>query len=351
MGNFGWLFWPFSLIYQLITSIRNYLFDTGYSKSFEFETNVICVGNLSVGGTGKTPMVEYLVRLLKDQYQLATLSRGYGRKTKGFRLATEDESAMTIGDEPFQYFLKYGHQINVAVGEERAIAIPEILFRKADNELIILDDAFQHRTVKAGLNVLLTDFSRPFFDDHVLPWGRLRESRKGARRADVVVVTKCPQEFSQSERDYYSQSVKNYTRKNIPVFFTSLRYLKPILMRDSLGSDFSKNVVLFSGIANHQPLEEYVRKNFNMKKHIKFRDHYVYSSKDLKRIEAIFQEIQEKDKCLLTTEKDMVKLLTNELRPYVQRLPIFYLPIESYFLQNGSVFDQLILKSIKKYSV
>ena len=189
------LLFPFSWLYYLITQIRNRLYDRGLKPSVKFELPVICVGNLTVGGTGKTPMIEHLIRLLQNRFKVATLSRGYGRATKGIRIAGPSENASTIGDEPFQFYTKFGKRITVAVGEERALAIPTILQECSDTQIILLDDGFQHRKVSPGFSILLTDYHRPFYNDFLLPSGRLRESRWGAERADVIVVTKCPSAY------------------------------------------------------------------------------------------------------------------------------------------------------------
>lgn len=212
------LLFPFSALYDAATRLRNHLYDIGTKPVIHFETITVSVGNLAVGGTGKSPMVEYLVRLLKGQYKVATLSRGYGRKTKGFILASEQSTAASIGDEPMQFYRKFGAEVAVAVGEERAIAIPEILFHHSDTEVIILDDAFQHRKVGRDLNILLTAYHSPFFKDHVLPAGRLREARKGAHRADIVVVTKCPPTLDEKDKTSFSQAIREYAQPDVPIF-------------------------------------------------------------------------------------------------------------------------------------
>jgi tetraacyldisaccharide 4'-kinase len=217
------LLFPITIIYWMVTALRNHLFDINYSRSFQFEPHVINIGNLSVGGSGKTPTVEYLIRLLKDKYVLATLSRGYRRTTKGFRLADQNDNYLSIGDEPFQYYSKFGHQVSVAVGEDRALAIPSILLERDNTQVILLDDAYQHRTVKPDLNILLTEFKKPFTSDYVLPSGRLRESRNGARRADIVLVTKCPEYVDASVQERLAQEIRKYSGPEVPVFFTRIR--------------------------------------------------------------------------------------------------------------------------------
>jgi tetraacyldisaccharide 4'-kinase len=334
---------PFAVVYKAITDFRNHLYNIGSKPSTQFDRLVISVGNLTVGGTGKTPFVELLIRHLMPKYKLAVLSRGYGRKTSGFRLATADDNAKTLGDEPFQYQTRFGKDVTVAVGEDRAMAIPEILFRKDDVELVILDDAYQHRRVRAGLNILLNDFQRPFYKDHVMPAGLLRESRKHADRADVVVVTKCPAELDEPEMRQIQFEIQKYAGTETPVFFSCIRYLEP---KSIYGANkMPKHVFLFSGIANHKPIEDYVKKQYQLLDHKKFPDHYSYSNGDLRQLARRFDQIELADKCLLTTEKDMVRLLSmNE--QFLRAYPVFYLPIELYFLKNEDSFTRLLANKI-----
>ena len=201
-----WLFFPVSILYGLAMRFRNHLYDIGKKPQVEFDRVVISVGNLSMGGTGKTPMVEYLIRLLKADYKLATLSRGYRRKTRGYRMANAEDNAITIGDEPFQYYRKFGNEISVCVGEERVIAIPSAIMENEDIELFLLDDAYQHRKVARDFNILLSDYNQPFYTDYILPTGDLREPRKGAKRADCVIVTKCPDALKRARKNRYCKA-------------------------------------------------------------------------------------------------------------------------------------------------
>lgn len=340
-----WLLFPFSLLYGFITSIRNYLFDIGYKKSFEFEANVIGIGNLTVGGTGKSPMVEYLIRLLENKYKIATLSRGYGRKTKGFRIASKDDNANTIGDEPYQFFEKYSG-ITVTVGEERAVAIPHILAEVAP-DVIVMDDSYQHRYVKPSLNILLCDYTRPFYEDVIMPSGRLRESRNGANRADAIIVTKCPIEISTEKREDVENRIRKYSEA--PIFFTTIKYLPP---KSIEGEELlvEGDVLLFTGLANPKPFTEYVSSKFNLVDDIYFPDHHPYTMKDINSIEARFNQMSSDVKCIITTEKDMVKLLNDELKGSIKHWPLYYVPIETEFIENGNIFDSMILNSIKTYS-
>lgn len=330
---------PLAVVYKAITDFRNHLYNIGSRPSVQFDRFVISVGNLTVGGTGKTPFVELLVRHLMPKHKLAVLSRGYGRKTSGFRLAEADDNAKTLGDEPFQYQTKFGRHIAVAVGEDRAMAIPEILFREEDVELIILDDAYQHRRVRPDLNILLNDFHRPFYEDRLMPAGLLRESRKHASRADVVVVTKCPDQLIESDMQHIQLEIQKYAGHDTPVYFSGIRYLEPQSIYGT--GKMSKHVFLFSGIANHKPFEHYVKKQYQLLGHKKFPDHYSYSNGELRQIARRFDQIELADKCLLTTEKDMVRLLSmNE--QFLQAYPVFYLPIELYFLKNEDSFARLL---------
>ncbi|MGB3468930.1 MAG: tetraacyldisaccharide 4'-kinase [Cyclobacteriaceae bacterium] len=338
-----WSLYPFSVLYGSITSFRNHLYDIGHFKSFEFQTNVISVGNLSVGGTGKTPMVEYLIRLLAGEKKLATLSRGYGRKTKGFLQGDPATTKVTdIGDEPFQYLLKFSDKVNIFVGEERAWAIPQILYEKPDTEVILLDDAYQHRSVKPSFSILLTTYDYPFYDDYLMPMGRLREAVSGLQRADVIVVTKCPQDFSE---EALLQKIGQYNIGSKPVFFTSVKYGEVSLFNGKGNKAISANrVILVSGIAQADDFEQHCRRKYDVIEHLRFGDHHHYRLSD---IEKITNKANTEGVILLTTEKDFVKL--REFKKELGDLPSYYLPIEIVFKDNKNEFDELVRKSIKSY--
>ena len=346
------LLMPFSLLYHLVTRLRNHLYDIGYKKSFTFNGPVvICIGNLSVGGTGKTPMVEYLVRLLKEKYQTATLSRGYGRKTQGFRVASSDDNARTLGDEPYQFYTKFASEIMVAVGESRALAIPFMLAERPGLQAILLDDAFQHRSVAPHFTILLTTYQQPFFSDRVLPAGRLRESRVGAKRAHAVIVTKCPNAISEKEMGFYEANIKEYTKVDTPVFFTKLAYATPIAFDKLSELRPGGEAFLFSGIANPDNLKSYVAEKFGLLKFVQFADHHDYTPKDVKRLIESFDALPASEKFLLTTEKDMVKLVSPVLQPLLKGVPIFYLPIAVEFVKDGKAFDGIISDSFEQHLV
>lgn len=336
------LLYPFAILYDLITRLRNHLYNLGMKPSIGFELPVICVGNLTVGGTGKTPHIEYLIRLLKSSKKVATLSRGYGRKTSGFLLASEQPQASAIGDEPMQFYQKYSEDIVVAVGEQRAFAIPSILQSHEETEVILLDDAYQHRKVRPSYTILLTDYNRPFYRDFVLPAGRLRESRLGANRADVVIVSKCPDQLSEQERTSIITKIQKYTSENTAIFFTGIRYGKPIPLNGKHGE--FEEVLLLTGIAKPEPFEHYISQEFQLIDHITLADHVHYTTSVLHKIRNRFDAISSTKKAIITTEKDAVKL---KEQAQLADLPIYYIPIEVYFLdEEGQRFDELILKHI-----
>jgi len=341
------LLYPFAILYDLVTSIRNHAYEKGYSKSILFDIFTINVGNLTVGGTGKTPQIEYLIRLLKDKFETATLSRGYGRKTKGFILANAESSATQIGDEPMQMYSKFGSEVTVAVGENRVFAVPSILSAKPNTQTILLDDAFQHRPIKSHLNILLSDYNRPFYKDFLLPLGRLRESRSGAKRADIVIVSKCPKDLNHSEMDLIKKEIKRYAKPQIAIFFTAIRYAKPLSVYRNDTELTSSDIYLLSGIANAKPLISQVSENYTLLHHNEKQDHFQYNLETLKEIKTDFEKYENKNKAILTTEKDAIKLQTASFKELLQEIPIFYLPIEVYFLENQKEFDEKVLGSLK----
>jgi tetraacyldisaccharide 4'-kinase len=337
------LLFPFAVLYNLITRFLNRLYDQGFRPSVAFDLPVISVGNLTVGGTGKTPMIEHLIRLLSNDYKVATLSRGYGRETKGIRIASKLDNASSLGDEPYQFYKKYGDKVIVSVGEERALAIANILQEAEDTQVVLLDDAFQHRRVRPGFSILLSDYNRPFYNDFLLPAGRLRESRSEATRADVIVVTKCPAEITDDTIMEIEKSIRKYADK--PVFFASIHYGIAVSIGQAKG-DIGRDVILVTGIADAKPLLAYIKQGFELKEHVHFGDHHAYTTADLEEIELIYQRYPEA--CILTTEKDMVKLDVPEFKSLIERLPFFYLPIEVEFIKNGRDFDELVLNSVRR---
>jgi len=334
---FRFILFPFAVLYDLVTNVRNVLYERGYQPSTSFDIPVISVGNLAVGGTGKTPMIEYLIRLLTPPYHIATLSRGYGRNTRGFRIASENETSSTLGDEPLQLFKKFGSKVTVSVAEERVLGISQLVDEHPDIDVILLDDAFQHRRVRPLFQILLTDFNRPFYADYLLPMGRLRESRRGVDRADIVIVTRSPLDLREDQMMKIEDEVRNYTMK--PVFFSTVRYGTPLGFEGTTVPIAGK-VILLTGIADAQHIETYVKQHFTMIKHFEFSDHHAYDTAELKKICTFARSAQAS---VITTEKDAVKLDSPVFRATLAGTPFFYLPIQTEFLKNGKEFDEMVL--------
>ena len=338
------LLFPFTLLYDAITRFRNHLYNIGYKHSFRFDVPLIGVGNLNVGGSGKTPMIEYLIKLLMPGNNISILSRGYGRLTRGLRFANDKETARTIGDEPLQFFRSFKDKVNVVVCEDRAFAIPTILQEFPETSLVLMDDSFQHRAVNPQLNILLTEYALPFYKDYVMPFGKLREARIGSCRADIIVVTKCNSKISDSEMKDITLTINGISGDK-PVFFSAIQYGNPI----SFGGNFTTatpDIILVSGIANHNSFENYARTKFNVIKHFAYKDHHRYTKDELANIKEFLLALG-KPISILTTEKDMVRLVDLEFSEIVSGLPWFYIPIESVLLKDGSEFDNLVRQAIK----
>ncbi|QNF35239.1 tetraacyldisaccharide 4'-kinase [Adhaeribacter swui] len=342
------LLYPFSLLYGGVMRVRNTLYDQNFLKSNHFTVPVISIGNLTVGGTGKTPHVEYLLRLLNHK-KTATLSRGYKRKIKGYILADASASAESLGDEPYQYYLDYP-QVTVAVSEDRALGIKNLLDQKPDLDVIVLDDAFQHRGVTPSLNILLTDYARLFYQDLVLPAGRLREFPAGANRADVIIVTKCPEFIANAEMQKIKKLAVSYAQKEIPVFFTRYQYgnLVPCIAKQPV----SNQILVITAIANAKPLIGYLQdQGYQVLHHYQFPDHHAFTKSDLKKIFADWQRYSQNNPVtIITTRKDAVKLANLITAPNWQNVPLFYLPIKVAFIKDQEDFDALILNHIANQS-
>lgn len=338
------LLFPFSLIYGAIVWLRNRLFDHGFFDSTSFNLPVICVGNLSTGGTGKSPMVEYLATILRDEIRLAILSRGYKRKTRGFALASEQTTALDIGDEPTLFFRKFP-DITVAVGEERVVAIPQLLHEKPDTEVIILDDAFQHRAVKPGFNILLSDSNNLYTRDWFLPTGDLRDEKSSASRAEIIVVTKCRPELTQEESASITEELKPLKTQH--VFFSSIDYGTPYHLTTGKARHVTESdeVLLVTGIANPTPLKKYLLENSGTYYEILYEDHHIFSIDDWNDIIRRYKTIPAERKMILTTEKDAVRLI--KFQHMVDDLPVYVMPIKMKFLFNSeNRFHELISKFI-----
>lgn len=327
------ILFPIVPIYYIVTWLRNRLYDLGWKSSTAYNLPIICVGNLSVGGTGKTPTIEYLIRFLSQNYKVATLSRGYKRESSGFIIADDTATVRSIGDEPFQFFKKFKDVI-VAVDTDRRHGISQLIEQKGP-DIILLDDAFQHRKVKAGFNILLTSYGDLYSDDMVLPTGNLREPRSGAKRANVIIVTKCPAHISESEKESVKKQLK--PSPNQLVLFSSISYSDNVLAENThLALDvLNKNqFTLVTGIANPKPLEDYLEQKGLKFEHLKFRDHHKFTEEDISRFES--------KRIILTTEKDYVRL-----RPYFKdENKLFYLPI-LFTIDQSDLFEDSIYNYLK----
>lgn len=329
LKSFRILLLPFALLFGLVVVIRNWLYDQNILKSASFGLPLIGVGNLSVGGTGKSPMVELLLRHLKDHHKVATLSRGYKRKTKGYALASENTTAIEIGDEPMQFYKKFP-DVPIAIGEERLVAIPQLLHDRPQTQVIILDDAFQHRAVKAGLNILLTDYGNLFTRDFFLPTGDLRDSRSSYKRADMIVVTKCPATLTLGEKQSIVQEID--PQKGQDLFFTTIAYGAPyhITTHQTVTIDEETEVLLVTGIANPKPLKNFLEERQRTYYMMHYNDHHIFSIDDWRDIRARFDKMETPKKLVLTTEKDAMRLL--KFSAEIDGMPFYVMPIEHKFL-------------------
>jgi tetraacyldisaccharide 4'-kinase len=341
---------PFSWLYGIVTGVRNFFYDNSIFSSKQFEIPVICVGNLSTGGTGKTPHVEYIINLLKNHFVLATVSRGYGRSTKGFIVAGPDMPVEALGDEPAQYAVKFPEVI-VSVGEKRVEAIEKLLSAFPGIDAIIMDDGFQHRSVKPGLSVLLTDYFFLFTKDNLLPAGNLRESKNGYKRADVIVVTKCPL-LSEIEKQSIVSEIS--PKKTQEVLFSHFVYdnLKPFKSENAeLNPTELKEheVLLLTGIANPQSLFSFLKENVYQLHSIKFPDHHAFTKDDLMSVKKKFNNIVAQKKIIVTTEKDFVRLKKESLKETINQLPFYFLPVKVEFdVNDKKIFEKKILNYVGK---
>mgnify|MGYP002795019229 CR=1 FL=1 len=325
---------PFSLLYGFVMLIRNFLYDSGILKSKSYNVPVICVGNLNTGGTGKSPMIEFLLKVLGKQYRVASLSRGYKRETRGYRLLKGTEAAAEVGDEPLQFKNKFPETL-VAVDADRRNGIANLL--KENPEVILLDDAFQHRKVKAGFNILLTAFGDLYRDDFMLPTGNLREPEFGAERADIILVTKCPPNLNRTEQEHIRTKLelRNYQE----LFFTSIRYSEEIIsaekrikFRDLKETPFT----LVTGIAKPKPLLKFLEGEKLKFKHKAFGDHHNFNPSEIAELQ--------KENLILTTEKDYMRLQNR-----ISKEKLFYLPIEVVFINGKMKFFEEILAFVNRF--
>lgn len=349
------LLYPISLIYGLVVSTRNFFYDTNIIKSKSYYFPVISIGNLTVGGTGKTPHVEYIAGLLKNDFNIAILSRGYKRKTRGFRIANSDDDASVIGDEPMQMKERFPG-ITVAVDEKRSRGI-EILCKEDELNAIVMDDAFQHRRVKAGLNILLSDYHRPFTKDHYLPYGRLRESPHEHRRAHIIIITKCPAEMKPIEKRIMEKELKIYPFQYL--YFTRFEYgdLVPVFENTGLKKiplnqfdSRDKSILGVSGIAHNRGFARKLKSLSKQVKLLRYADHHYYSEKNMKRIADAFEKQKGDEKYIITTRKDAVKIKMLKNVPDSLKNHLFYLPVDVKFIgskQQEDEFKYHIIRYVK----
>ena len=318
------IYWKLSLQFYLITFLRNKFYDFGLLKSFSFEIPVISVGNLATGGTGKTPMVEFLIRRFSRKYKIAVLSRGYKRKTKGFIIASEKDDASTIGDEPFQYYSKFKN-IKVAVDKKRIRGIKELI--SIGINMIILDDAFQHRKVIPTYSILLSDYSNLYFNDYLLPRGNLRESKSGYKRADTIIITKCPENLSENNRQHLIQKIN--LKYNQHIFFSNIKYSNVLFSENNSINIYKlskQNVDVITGIVNSENLIKHLEDKGLLINHLKYPDHYNYKGKDISKIKGNF---------VITTEKDYAKLRKFNLEN------LYYLPISMEVSSEKTLLEKI----------
>lgn len=344
------LLYPISLLYYLVLLIRHKLYDWGILKSKSYNIPNICVGNLNLGGTGKTPHIEYLVRLLSDKYNVAVLSRGYGRDTKGYLLANENHTHHDIGDEPLQYLKKFNN-IRIAVDENRCEGMNHLLQEENPPQIILLDDAYQHRKIKPGLNILLTDYYNLYKNDRLVPAGNLRDIKKAADRAKIVVVTKSPSVIT----SYYRRDVENILKlkPHQKIFYSYIEYqeFQP-LSKTSYDIDVkeAKTVLLVSGIANTYSLTDYLKRKYNTISKIEYNDHHNFTEKDIDLIIKKYNDLIGKNKIIVTTEKDAMRLINSSLISKFDDIPVFTIPIKIKFhKENGISFNDEILNYVKNY--
>lgn len=354
------LLFPFAVIYGIVTSFRNLLYDWNFLKSKSFEVHTICVGNLAVGGTGKTPHVEYLIKLLQNDFKIATLSRGYKRKTSGFVHATNTSTAWDIGDEPLQYKTK-NPTLDVCVDADRVNGVKKILAFIEPPKVILLDDAFQHRALNCELKIVVSEYTNLFLNDCMLPSGTLRESKKGINRADIIIISKTPEKTTAVEIRNVIKDLKPLAHQQL--FFTWLKYgelegfQNKLETIDTLNDLFRYRIVLFTGIGNPVPLYTYLKEYASDVKHIQYPDHYQFSIQDITDIRAELDAIDGGNKIVVTTEKDAMRLRGNDLQDMANTLPLYVLPIEVDFKDKTQEFNETIINYVrtnkfyhKKYS-
>jgi tetraacyldisaccharide 4'-kinase len=349
------LLYPFSLLYGAVTGFRNFLYNSGILSGHEFNIPIISVGNITVGGTGKTPHCEYIIELLSDKLHVAILSRGYKRKTKGFLIARPEMNPSDTGDEPLQICRKFPG-VTVAVDRNRVNGVRSLLKVHPETEVIILDDAYQHRRIKPGYSIMLTDFSRLMIHDHMLPYGELRENVKNMFRSDIILITKSPSDLSAIRRRLIVKEIGKAPWQNL--YFTSLAYKDPVPVFPGTRSSCSifkdgkkdiRGIVLVTGIAKAELLREYMGNYASEIIHFSFPDHHNFSSKDITGITKAFDGLRQDEKYIITTEKDAVRLREFSDIAEPVRSSFFSVPVGITFLNDdGNEFDNMIIEYVRR---
>lgn len=337
---------PLAMLYGSGIYLRNYLYKNGILQSAKFDLPIISVGNLTVGGTGKTPHVEFLVRHLRQYLKVATLSRGYKRSLPGFLVVHPQHSAKQVGDEPIQFKRKFP-DIMVAVSEDRVFAIPKMLMIDDELKVVVLDDAFQHRALSPGLNILLTEYGYPFFKDYLLPAGRLREHRSGVSRADVIIASKCPIKFTEADRKEFLGQLKPEPHQ--AVYFSYFVYGTPYHLFDGMNRlvlNKEIDVLLISAVARPEYLVDYLEMSTKSVLNMEYADHHLFTKPDIGRLFETFEKMDGENKIIITTEKDAVRLYLHQEFIHKHQLPVYVLPVEVVFHFNE---DQKFQKYIEQF--
>jgi tetraacyldisaccharide 4'-kinase len=328
---------PFSAIYFLITSIRNYFYDSGIFKTYFIPIKSICIGNLSLGGTGKSPTTVFLIEKLKEKYKIETLSRGYGRKTKGYIKISDKSTALEVGDEPLMFFKRFEHDSNVGVNvcESRVEGVKTIISNEKP-DLILLDDAFQHRKIKAGLNILITDFNKLFCDDYIFPVGTLRESRAGKKRADLMIVSKCPDNITDNDKSKIKEKLK-FNHEN--TFFSSIEYTDLISV-SKVKTEVIENILLVTGIAHPKALLAYLSNDYKVEL-MQFPDHHNFSVEDMHRINKKFDTFADGNKAIVTSEKDYMRLVASQFDQFLAEKPWYCQKISIHIDRENEFLEKI----------
>ncbi len=339
------LLYPLALLYGAIVWLRNKLYNAGVLSSIQFSVPVISVGNLSTGGTGKTPHIEYLIRLLQYEYRLATMSRGYKRKTTGFYLAGPGTHAGVIGDEPMQFYHKFP-EVAVSVCEDRMTGIPQLLRERPETDVILLDDAFQHRSVRPGLNILITDYAKPFYNDYILPFGSLREQRNAYKRAHIIIVSKCP-DLNSAQMSGIASKINPLPHQSI--FFTTIRYSPLVNFFTGEPLHLLPNdvhIIMVSGIAKPEPMLLHLEQMAHSVHLLRYPDHHYFTIANLEEIKQTYKNWDVAQKIIVTTEKDAVRLALHSEELASWGALIAVLPIKVHFLQEEDEFRQHVASYI-----